>query len=215
MAIAKLIQLIVWFTLRSLIANFSHLQIKYRYSWRIGDLSGPAILVANHTSFNDYLFIGSLFSFGSRLLPLRYLVAQGYMSLKTGPLALILRLGGCIPVGRTNRGQRPLSEVLKNVDHALENEQIIIIFPEGKRVQGAHPKRGGRGTAYLAMKHHVPIVPLYIDCNVPSFWRVLFRRNHVTLYVGEPFYLKGDYNDNDELLKNTGLVLGHIRHLAP
>lgn len=215
MTIAKLIQLIVWLTLRSLIANFSHLQIKYRYSWRIGDLSGPAILVANHTSFNDYLFIGSLFSFSSPLLPLRYLVAQGYMSFKTGPLAIILRLGGCIAVGRTNKGQVPLSEVLKNVDQALESEEVVIIFPEGKRVQNAHPKRGGRGTAYLAMKHLVPIVPLYIDCNIPSFWRVLFRKNHVKLYVGEPFYLKGNFHNNDMLLKNTGLVLSNIRHLAP
>ena len=204
-----------WLLLRPLLSFLSHLQIIYRFRWTIKELKGPAILVSNHTSYNDYIFIGALFPFSARQLPLRYLVAEGYMRFINPPLAIILRLAGCIPVGRTHRGKRPLSEVLINAEKALEEEQILIIFPEGKRVKTHRPIRGGRGTAYLAMKHHVPVVPLYIDCNVPSFWRVLLRKNYVKLYVGEPFYLKGNFNNNDMLLKNTGVVLNQISHLAP
>lgn len=120
--------------------------------------TGPAILVANHNSHLDTMVLMTLFSW--RLQQhIRPVAAADYF-LKNRFLAWfssqIIRI---IPIQRSSATKNPFSLI----QSALDQQQIIIFYPEGSR--GEPEKMGSikRGIAHLAKKNPtVPIYPIFI-----------------------------------------------------
>jgi len=121
--------------------------------------SGPAILISNHTCGIDHL----LLQVSSRRL-LGFMIAREYY--ESPWLRGICSYIGCIPVNRNGHDHAAIRAALK----ALERGRVLPIFPEGRIV----PASGRRleaikpGSAYLAIRARVPVVPAYIIGTPPT-----------------------------------------------
>jgi 1-acyl-sn-glycerol-3-phosphate acyltransferase len=121
--------------------------------------SGPAILISNHTCGIDHM----LLQVSSRRL-LGFMIAREYY--ESPWLRGICSYIGCIPVNRNGHDHAAIRAALK----ALEAGRVLPIFPEGRIV----PASGRRleamkpGSAYLAIRARVPVVPAYIIGTPPT-----------------------------------------------
>ena len=125
---------------------------------RIGDKStlprtGPAILIANHTCGIDHVILQVSCD---RLLG--FMIAREYYD--SPWLHWICSYIGCIPVNRNGRDLAAIRAALK----ALEAGRVVPIFPEGTIVPASGRQLGPMksGTAFIAVRAGVPVVPAYI-----------------------------------------------------
>jgi 1-acyl-sn-glycerol-3-phosphate acyltransferase len=153
--------------------------------------SGPVMIVANHNSHLDTLVLMSLFPL-RMLNQLRPVAAEDYFLNQNPWLAwFALDMMNIIPIAREAGCDR---QFLKRCGAALQNNQILILYPEGSRGEPECLTEFKTGIAHLA-KHHpqVPIVPIFLQglgkalpkgeaLLVPFFCDVL---------IGEPLYWTG------------------------
>lgn len=91
---------------------------------------GPAMIAANHNSHLDTLVLMSLYPL-SKLHQVRPVAAADYF-LKNRFLAwFALQCIGIIPINRTGRQRK--SELFAGCHDAMDNGDILILFPEGSR----------------------------------------------------------------------------------
>ncbi|HLX60927.1 MAG TPA: MFS transporter [Planctomycetota bacterium] len=139
-------------------------------------LDGPVILVANHGSFLDPLFLGVA---APRMT--QFMMYRSYYESAMHPL---FRWLSCIPVDENKHLQ-----ALKTGVASLEKGACIGIFPEGQVAyeKKLYPPQGG--AIFLAQRSGAPIVPMAIKGD----WDVLPRGarfpkfKKVTAVFGEPF----------------------------
>jgi 1-acyl-sn-glycerol-3-phosphate acyltransferase len=115
--------------------------------------AGPAILIANHTCGIDHVLLQA----ASRRL-LGFMIAREYYESRW--LRGICSYIGCIPVNRDGRDLAAIRAALR----ALGEGRVLPIFPEG-RIVPASGRRLGEirpGSAYIAIRAGVPVVPAYI-----------------------------------------------------
>jgi 1-acyl-sn-glycerol-3-phosphate acyltransferase len=138
--------------------------------------AGPAIVVANHDSLSDPLFLGAALERPLHFLAKRELWANRVVG------RLLDGLGG-IPVER-RRGDLTAVAALARV---LERGDAVAIFPQGT-VLGGDERPWQRGAARLALTTGAPLVPVAIvgaaDALRPG--TRLPRRARVRVVVGEP-----------------------------
>lgn len=92
---------------------------------------GPAILAANHNSHLDTILLMSLFPL--HILPKVRPVAAADYFLSNPLLAWFsINILGIIPIDRKVRKENK-DDFLKSCNDALNNDDILIIFPEGSR----------------------------------------------------------------------------------
>lgn len=117
--------------------------------------SGPAILVANHNSHLDTMVLMTLFSW--KLQKNIYPVAAADYFLKNKVLAWFSQnIIGIIPIKRaTKAGKNPFAQI----QSALDNDKLIIFYPEGSRGEPEKMSEIKRGIAHLAKNN--PAVPIY------------------------------------------------------
>ena len=123
-------------------------------------LKGPAIVVSNHNSHLDTLVLMTLLPW-PLLRQLRPVAAKDYF-LRNRILAwFALNIMHIIPLEREiiDRHQDPLAAC----SEALQNGDILILFPEGSR---GDPEQMGTlktGIAHLAKRNpEVPIIPIFL-----------------------------------------------------
>ena len=123
---------------------------------------GPAIIVANHNSHIDTLIIMSLFSC-STITQIHPVAAEDYFCNTKLKKFLFKTLIGIIPIKR-KVSKLPKEEIFKDINNALNNNEMIIIFPEGTRGEDNKLKDFKTGISHIAeMNPNVPIIPLYIN----------------------------------------------------
>ncbi len=111
--------------------------------------AGPAVLVANHPSALDPLFLAA--AVPERML---FLAAAEFFALPA--VGWAMRTYGCIPV---RRGEAD-SAAVRGALLALADGRKVAIFPEGRI--SPQPAPGHRGAALLASRAGVPVVPVAI-----------------------------------------------------
>jgi 1-acyl-sn-glycerol-3-phosphate acyltransferase len=122
--------------------------------------SGPAIIVANHNSHLDTMVLMSLFPL--RLLPILHPVAAMDYFLSSRFFAwFTLNIIGILPIKRTvSRGD---DNPLQPCNRALQDGQVLIIFPEGSRGEPEQMQSFKGGIARLAESNPtVPVIPVYL-----------------------------------------------------
>lgn len=121
---------------------------------------GPAILVANHNSHLDTLVLMTLFP-QRALAKLRPVAAADYF-LKNKALAwFATRIVGIIPLSR--RVSARDGDPLEACGAALEEGNILILFPEGSRGEAERLAAFKTGIAHLAKRHPtVPVTPVFL-----------------------------------------------------
>lgn len=123
-------------------------------------LKGPAIVVSNHNSHLDTLVLMTLLPW-PMLRQLRPVAAKDYF-LRNRVLAwFALNIMHIIPLEREviDRHRDPLAAC----SEALQNGDILILFPEGSRGDPEQIGTFKTGIAHLAKRNsEVPIIPIFL-----------------------------------------------------
>ena len=156
------------------------------------------------------------------------------------PKAMIERFFPTIPfIGNALNRMGAVIGDAENCRVMLENEQAIIVFPEG--VGGSNKvfskryqlQKFGKGFMHLAMKHKTPIIPVgVVGCEesivsladlkpiakligLPTFPLVIpvIWPTKVIIHVGKPIYIDGKEPKDDIIIKNVDMVKKEIKKL--
>lgn len=170
--------------------------------------SGPAVIVANHNSHLDTMVLMSLFPL--RLLPkLHPVAAMDYFLTSRLFSWFTLKVVGILPIKRTvQRGdENPLAPCNK----ALEDGQILIVFPEGTRGEPEQLQSFKGGIARLAENNPaVPVVPVFLHGLGKALPKgeALLVPFFCDIFVGAPLAWTGDRRNFMRLLDE------HMKQLA-
>ena len=181
--IAALPQYLIRFTLWLL----AHTVYKIRIEGRANiPTRGPALIVSNHISFLDWLFIGACVQ---RFV--RYMIYRRYYEIRF--LNAGLRLMKVIPV--PDAGKREVLETIKRAREELLSGHVVCIFAEGMMSRTGNLLPFKKGIESIVEGLDVPVVPVHLDRVWGSvftfktgafFWKMPERiRRRVTVTFGE------------------------------
>ena len=108
-------------------------------------LKGPAIIAANHNSHLDTLVMFSLYPL-SKVHKLRPVAAADYFLANPVIAWFSLNVVGIIPLSRMGSVR---GDLFKDCHKALDNGDILLIFPEGTRGEPEKTSKLKKGLYYL------------------------------------------------------------------
>ncbi len=122
---------------------------------------GPAVVIANHNSHLDTLVLLSLFPL-SRIHRVRPVAAADYFLANGGLLAWVaLKCIGIIPLDRSGGADRDV--LFRECNRALDNRDILVLFPEGSRGRPEQMSRFKKGVYYLIKdRGEIPVIPVML-----------------------------------------------------
>ncbi len=169
--------------------------------------SGPAIIVANHNSHLDTLVLMTLFK-GKKLHMIRPIAAADYF-LKNKFLSWFsLNIMHIIPLDRKPKSKDGL---FKGVYEALDQNDVVILFPEGSRGEPEQVSRFKSGIYHLLKERpDVPVYPVFmhgLGKSLPKGESV-FVPFFCDVFIGEHFLWEEDKKAFMNTLENE------MNHLA-
>lgn len=180
---------------------------------------GGCIIVANHVSFLDSFLVAAYVP-----RKVHYFTYAKYYYARL--FHWFCKRTCCIPVKKDGKDISALKQALRR----LRAGELLGIFPEGERSFTGQLGQGEPGTALIAMKTKVPILPVGIQGAYEAFPRgstfPRFRRP-ITVRYGPPFHIEelveqAKHLEHDELQQQvTDLIMGKIAdvcatiHLKP
>ena len=205
------IRLLFFVLIKAIVLIFLGLNIRRR---ELLPRSGPAIIVANHNSHLDTLVLVSLFPL-VKLHKIHPVAAADYF-LKSKFMAwFATQIVGIIPIarGKASKSYDPLRACCD----ALDQGNIIVLFPEGTRGEPERILQFKKGVAYLAERYiHAPITPVFIH----GLGKSLPKGDFVLvpffcdLFVGTPLSFEGDKNALMDVLNHRFLELAGEGHFS-
>ena len=132
--------------------------------------NGGFVLCSNHRSLLDPVFI----AVGIKNRKLSFMAKQELFKLKI--LDKFFRSVGAFPV---NRGKGD-TQAIKNAENIVENNGVVLIFPEGTRSKDGKLLRFKSGASYVASVCKADIVPVGI-----SYDGKLSFRKKITVTFGK------------------------------
>jgi|SRR5690625_506657 len=164
--------------------------------------SGPAVIVANHNSHLDTLVLMTLFK-GKRLHLIRPIAAADYF-LKNKFIAWFsLKIMHIIPLDRKPKTK---DDLFNGVYEALDQHDIVILFPEGSRGEPEQVSRFKSGIYHLLKERpDVPVYPVFmhgLGKSLPKGERV-FVPFFCDVFIGESFAWKEDKKEFMNLLQHN------------
>jgi 1-acyl-sn-glycerol-3-phosphate acyltransferase len=139
-------------------------------------------LIANHVNLSDPFFL--IFSFP------RFINFMAKEELfRSLFLRLWLRWAGSVSISRQGKVSDK-QKMLRSSRDVLENGLILGMFPEGGRNRDGKLSKGKPGSAVIASKTNVPILPVGIvgtDKINGISW--LWKRPRIIVNIGKPFKL--------------------------
>lgn len=169
--------------------------------------TGPVLLLISHTNFLD----GPL---ACALVP-RVVISMGKVELFEIPVfGQLLRWYGAFPV---RRGEVDL-QAFRYSFHALKQGHVLLIAPEGTRSGVGRLQQAKHGTAYIATRMDVPLVPMAIigGERFYSYFSQL-RRTPVRIVLGPAFRLRKPAKvvRREVLHQMTGEIMYQMARLMP
>lgn len=138
--------------------------------------TGPVMLVANHGSFLDPVWLGI-----SMQRRVQYIMHASYYYSAAHPF---FRFMVCIPVDEASQ-----IRALKEGAKALSQGICVGMFPEGTVTRDGEMGKPKMGALFLAQRAGATVVPCAIKGNTAAFprWYKFPKPNKITILVGEPF----------------------------
>ncbi len=164
-------------------------------------LEGGCILALNHRSNYDVIIAGTT-------CPRQLSYMAKAELFKNKFFSKLIKACGAFPV---NRGRGDIGAI-KSALEKLRNNEMVLMFPEGKRVMNIEDEKSTRakpGAVMLALKAQIPIVPAYISGKF-GFMKKL------TISYGKPIYYKeyaGEKQSIDTLQELTDQMMESVRGL--
>jgi 1-acyl-sn-glycerol-3-phosphate acyltransferase len=164
---------------------------------------GPFLVVANHmTNIDPPLLSVSLGRYAM------FMAKEGLFGSKLS--SYIMHGLGAFPV-RRERMQR---EAIIASEEVLANNHALVIFPEGMRSRTGQLQQAFPGSAMIALRTGVPIIPAAITGTQTVKGMVWLRRPRLTVTFGQLFYLPPPGSDNDRD-KCAEYMMERIAELLP
>ena len=156
---------------------FTHLVCRYRVRGReYVPLKGPLLIIANHLSWYDPILLGVV-------LPRRVWYFTKSEIFRWPIVGLLGRLTGQIPV---HRGAHDHEAIEKGLAYVREGKAVMI-FPEGAVEKQGRMLPAHTGTALLAVRTGVPVLPIALcgTRRILRSFRIWFPK--VDVEIGKPF----------------------------
>ena len=128
--------------------------------------SGPAVLVCNHVSFVDPLVI-----LAASPRPIRFVMDHRIFS--TPVLSFVFRTGKAIPIAPAKEDPKLLDAAFDEVARALEQGELVAIFPEGRISDTGELYPFRPGIRRIVERTPVPVIPLALK----GLWGSFFSRS--------------------------------------
>ena len=147
-------------------------------------LTGPAVIVSNHLSFSDSIFLPIVVPRNVVFLAKsEYFTGKGVKGRLT---ALFFRLSNQLPMDRSG-GAASSSSLTAGMD-ILNDGGILGIYPEGTRSPDGRLYRGKTGVAKLVLATGVPVIPVAMigTDKVQPIGRRIPNIRRVGVIIGEP-----------------------------
>lgn len=149
--------------------------------------SGPALIVGNHPSFSDSVFLSAIVPRRvTYVAKLEYFTGTGLK----GRLKRFLVSGtGNIPIDRT--GGRNAVSSLNGAEDRLAQGGLVCIYPEGTRPPDNRLYRGKTGAARIALATRVPVIPVAMlnTYEIQPPGKLIPKIRQVRIAVGAPIDL--------------------------
>lgn len=119
---------------------------------------GPAVIAANHNSHLDTVVLMSLFPL-SQIHKIRPVAAADYFLANRWIKWFSTNCIGIIPLDRSGKGD--LSTLFEPCQKAIDNKDILIIFPEGSRGEPEQLSPLRKGLFHLLKdRKDTPVIPI-------------------------------------------------------
>jgi len=185
------------------------------FSWKVEGrenvaMSGPLILVANHAHVIDPILIEFSVPRWITFVAKEELFHSLF-------LRLWLNWAGALPLQRNGKlGEK--QRVLEGAKKALGEGLILGMFPEGGRSQDGKLRRGKPGSAVIAAKTDISLLPIGVvgtDKIHGISW--LWKRPPIVVRIGKPFKLPPTNNtiSKSQMQLLTAQLMGQIAALLP
>lgn len=166
---------------------------------------GPFLLVGNHISYLDPFYIAAQ-------LPQRISFMAKAESFSHPFTQWFLRKVDAFPVRREEADVRAMRSALAR----LRNDQVVGLFPEGRRREAESPTELKGGASYLALRAQVPVIPVWIegtDRALPRKGRWI-RPAKVRIYFGEPIQKIPAGKNREDQERIHQMIMSAFRQLA-
>ncbi len=127
--------------------------------------TGPALLVCNHVSYFDWLFLTI-----AQKRVIRFVIFAGWTR-KFG-LRHLLKWAGVIPIDKTG-GLRSIVQSLRQASEALKRGELVCIFAEGRFTRTGFLLPFQRGFEQIVKNEPAPIIPVCLEQlwgSIFSYW---------------------------------------------
>jgi 1-acyl-sn-glycerol-3-phosphate acyltransferase len=167
---------------------------------------GGVLVVANHLNFNDPPLLGV--SLGRRVT---FMAKEELFRFR--PLGYFLSSLGSFPVHRGKLDRK----AIRQSEEVLAEGGALVMFPEATRSRKAQLQPAFPGSALIASRQAVPILPVGIfgTERLKGLW--FWRRPRITVNIGPTFSLPkaGSKLTREELVEHTELIMRRIAGLLP
>ena len=168
---------------------------------------GPMLIVANHLNLTDPPVLSV--SIRRRVI---FMAKKELFHFRV--IGYFMRGFGTVPVHRGRLDRLALHQA----EQVLNDGLALIMFPEGMRSRSGRLRPAFSGSARIALRMGIPIVPVGIAGteNIKGVaW--MLRRPRITVNIGRPFRLEpvGNKLTKAELAGGTTLIMEHIAELLP
>jgi 1-acyl-sn-glycerol-3-phosphate acyltransferase len=195
------LNVLTWVKLVLLIVTSQHIEGRENIPRK-----GPIILACNHFSVGDPPIL-------TGIVPRRISWMAKQELFQTPVIGWLYNMFGCVPVRRFEADLK----ALRMSQEVLQRGHVLGMFPEGTRSAGRGLKKGEPGTAVIALRTGVPVLPVAIwgteNVKLP---RDLFRRTRVWVRFGQPFTLPITKRlTKEQVEESTELIMRRIAALLP
>lgn len=127
---------------------------------------GAAVLVSNHVSFIDFMFVGVALP----EVP-RYVMHHHHW--RYAPLRWFFRSARVIPIAPRKESPELLARAMEAIDAALARGEKVLIWPEGGMTPDGELRAFRPGVERIVARREVPVIPIAIR----GAWQSALSRN--------------------------------------
>lgn len=133
---------------------------------------GACLVVCNHVSYVDALIIA-----GTVRRPIRFVMHHKIF--KVPVLSFIFRTAKAIPIASHKEDATLLNKAMYQISEALEQGEVVCIFPEGKLTTSGEMNEFKSGVEKILTATPVPVIPMALQ----GLWHSLFSRKTVNKFI--------------------------------
>jgi hypothetical protein len=178
------------FLFRFVAWTLSNVLYRLHYSGRENiPAEGAALLVSNHVTFIDWLFIA-----GVCKRPARFVMHQDFLGIPG--LGFVFRDAKVIPIASARENAETLDAAFDRIAAEFEDGNVVCIFPEGRLTADGRMNVFRGGVEKIVRRTPVPVIPIGLRGLWGSFFsrkdgaamRRPFRRfwSRIDLQIGAP-----------------------------